>query len=84
MISLIHYISATKRLDECNKTILVLGGSLYNDDNIPLQIAAQREIIKREVEYYEEQVKLFGLFTFVFVLVLIFVIIIMHVFGVFK
>ena len=84
MISLIHYISATKRLDECNKTILVLGGSLYHDDNIPLQIAAQRELIKREVEYYEEQVKLFGLFAFVFVLVFIFVIIIMHVFGVFK
>jgi hypothetical protein len=84
MISLIHYISSVKRLDECNKTVLMLGGSLYHDDNIPMQIAAQREMIKREVEYYEEQVKLLGIFTFVFVLVAIFVIITMIQFGVFK
>lgn len=84
MISLIHYISATKRLDECNKTVLMLGGSLYHDDEIPPQIAAQREMLKREVEYYEEQVKLFGILSAVFIVVSMLVIVIMIHFGVFK
>lgn len=84
MLSLIHYISAIRRLDECNKTILMLDGSLYHDDGIPPQIAAQREMIKKEIEYYGEQTSLFFKLFFCFIIILIAVSIMLIQFGVFK
>jgi hypothetical protein len=83
MFSLIHYISASRRLDECNKTIIMLGGSEFHDGNIPMQLAAQRDMIKIEVKYYEEQVKIFGLLSLVFGIVGIATTMILFHFGVF-
>ena len=72
MFSLIHYISAHRRLDECERTIIMMGGSQFNDDEIPAQLAAQRQMIKHELEYYGDKVRkliyvllfLFGTFVF--------------------
>jgi hypothetical protein len=83
MFSLIHYISASRRLDECNKTIIMLGGSEFHDDNVPVQLAAQRDMIKIEVKYYEEQVKIFGLLSLVFGIVGVATTMILFHFGVF-
>lgn len=52
MISLIHYISACKRLKESNKTIQVLGG----DEECNDMMLAQREMIAFEKEYYRGEV----------------------------
>lgn len=50
IINLIHYISAKRRLEENEKTIKVLGGV----EETPVQILAQRDMIKNEIEYYRE------------------------------
>ena len=49
MISLIHFISATRRLKETEKTVLMLGG----ETEAPPMVLAQRDIIKLEVDYYK-------------------------------
>ena len=41
-----------KDKEETEKTILVMGGSRYHDRDVPMQLVAQRDMIKREVEYY--------------------------------
>lgn len=51
MISFIHYISALRRLKESEKTVHMLGG----DREAPPMVLAQRDIIKHEVEYYQEE-----------------------------
>lgn len=53
MISLIHYISAKRRLSETNKTIHMLGGEI----EAPEMMKAQRDMIAFEVDYYSQQVK---------------------------
>jgi len=83
-MSLIHYISAERRLSECEKTIIMLGGSQFHDDGIPLQIAAQRDMMKREVKYYGEQLRFWFYFGPAIILFLIFILVIMIQFGVFK
>lgn len=68
MLSVIHLISAIRRLEETEKTILVMGGSRYHDRDVPMQLVAQRDMIKREVEYYKDRALLFGLIClFVFI-----------------
>jgi len=52
MISIIHWISAKRRLTEVQKTIIMLGGE-HDASEVPVQILAQREMIEREVNYYE-------------------------------
>ena len=58
-MSLIHWFSAERRLEACERTIIALGGSRYSDHNVPSQLAAQRDMIKFEIEYYKEQSILF-------------------------
>jgi len=52
MISLIHYISAKRRLKESKKTVMMLGGR----DECPPMVLAQTDMIELEVEYYREEV----------------------------
>jgi hypothetical protein len=51
MLSIIHYISASRRLEESKKTVYMLGG----DREAPEMIRAQRDMIALEKEYYEER-----------------------------
>lgn len=51
MMSFIHYISALRRLKESEKTVYMLGG----EREAPPMILAQRDMIKNEVEYYQEE-----------------------------
>jgi uncharacterized protein YacL (UPF0231 family) len=65
MISFIHYISAKRRLKEAEKSVYMLGG----EREAPPMILAQRDMIKHEVEYYEdESVTLLFIITFVSVI----------------
>ena len=59
MMSLIHWFSAERRLEACERTIIALGGSRHSDEGIPVQLSAQRDMIKFEVEYYKEQSVIF-------------------------
>jgi len=52
MISIIHYISASRRLEESKKTVMMLGG----EREAPEMVRAQRDIIALEKEYYGERV----------------------------
>lgn len=61
MIAFYRYFSAARRLDKLEKAIIMMGGSQFNDDNIPMQLAAQRDMLKGEVEYYEERIKITSL-----------------------
>jgi hypothetical protein len=55
MLSIIHYVSAYRRLKESDKTIMMLGGV----EECQEMIVAQNEMIRLEKEYYhEEMVKL--------------------------
>jgi len=51
MISIIHYISAGRRLEEANKTIYMMGG----EDECQPMLLAQRDIIELERDYYKEE-----------------------------
>ena len=64
MMSLIHWFSAERRLEACERTIIALGGSRHSDEGIPVQLSAQRDMIKHEIEYYKEQSRLFGVILF--------------------
>lgn len=52
MISLIHYISACRRLKEAEKTVMMLGGERECQE----MILGQRDMIKLEKEYYHDEV----------------------------
>jgi hypothetical protein len=56
MFSLLHYISASRRLKESDKTIYMLGGR----DSCDAMILAQNEMIKLERDYYKEETIKFG------------------------
>lgn len=49
MISIIHYISAKRRLEEADKTYAMLDG------DVSPMMRAQRDMIKFEVDYYQER-----------------------------
>ena len=51
MISIIHYLSAKRRLEESDKTFAMLDG------DVSPMMQAQRDMIKFEVEYYRERVE---------------------------
>lgn len=51
MMSFVHYISALRRLKESEKTVYMLGG----EREAPPMILAQRDMIKNEVEYYQDE-----------------------------
>lgn len=66
MLSLIHYISALRRLKESEKTIHMMGGR----KNCNEMLLAQHEMIELEKEYYADEVyKLFLLCIVFFVVV---------------
>lgn len=57
MFSFIHYISASRRLKEAEKTVYMLGGP----HEAPPMILAQRDMIKHEVQYYKDESYKLGL-----------------------
>ena len=59
MISIIHYISAKRRLEEADKTYAMLDG------DVSPMMRAQRDMIKFEMEYYQERAKKVVLYTIV-------------------
>jgi hypothetical protein len=61
MISLIHFISAKRRLHESNKTVYMMG------DDCPPMLLAQRDMIQHEMEYYKEQVVKLSYYALLFV-----------------
>jgi len=63
MLSVIHYVSATRRLEEIEKTILMMGGSRHHDNDVPVTLVAQRDMVKREIEYYKERCELLAFYT---------------------
>lgn len=60
MISIIHYISAKRRLRESNKTVYMMG------DDCPPMLLAQRDMIQLEMEYYKQEVVKLMTFAFFF------------------
>jgi len=52
MISIIHYVSACRRLKESEKTVMMLGGEKECQE----MILAQRDMIKLEKDYYRDEV----------------------------
>ena len=50
MICYLHYISALRRLQEAEKTVIMLGG----ERKAPPQVLAQRDFIKMEKDYYAD------------------------------
>jgi len=72
-MSLIHWFSAERRLEACERTIIALGGSRFHDSGVPSQLAAQREMIKYEIKYYKEQSGLFLILFLAFIFISILV-----------
>jgi hypothetical protein len=66
MLSFIHYVSAVRRLEEIEKTILLMGGSRHHDRDVPVTLVAQRDMVKREIEYYQDKCETLGLLIFIF------------------
>ena len=52
MISIIHYVSACRRLKESEKTVIMMGGERECNE----MILGQRDMIKLEKEYYRDEV----------------------------
>ena len=65
MLSFIHYVSALRRLKESEKTVHMLGG----EREAPPMILAQRDMIKNEVEYYQDESLKLGLFLLAFAVI---------------
>ena len=65
MIDIIHYISASRRLKELQKTVDMLGG----ESEAPPMTLAQRDICKYEKEYYADEM-FRSFFSFVIILVI--------------
>jgi hypothetical protein len=57
MISIIHYISAKRRLEEADKTFAMLDG------DVSPMMRGQRDMIKFEVEYHRERVGRLAVYT---------------------
>jgi len=51
MISIVHWLSTKRRLEEQNKTVHMMGG----ETECPPMLLAQREMTQHELEYYKEQ-----------------------------
>jgi hypothetical protein len=65
MISIIHFISASRRLAEADKTVYMMGGK----NQAPPMILAQRDMIKLEKDYYYDKM-IDMIFILLFILVL--------------
>ena len=51
----IHWFSATRRLKEVEKTVTMLRDEKYSDRGVPEMVLAQRDFIKKEVEYFADE-----------------------------
>lgn len=56
MMCIINYLSACRRLKECDKFI-----KLHGAKNLPAQILAQRDMIEMEKRYYSDETGVFFL-----------------------
>ena len=81
-MTFLHYYSAYRRLQECEKTVMMLAKDKYTEEGVPIEILAQRDFIKKEVEFYKE--KSTFLFYFYLSCVLVSCIILTFYFGVLK
>ena len=61
MLSLIHYISASRRLKESEKTIYMMGGRKGCNE----MTLAQHEMIELERDYYKEETSKFFVLCFI-------------------
>ncbi len=82
MMTFLHYYSAYRRLQECEKTVMMLAKDKYTEEGVPIEVLAQRDFIKKEVEFYKE--KSTFLFYFYLACVVIGVIVFTYYFGVLK
>ena len=64
MISIIHYVSACRRLKESDKTVMMLGGPAECQE----MIVAQNDMIRLEKEYYHEEIVKFGCICLILVM----------------
>lgn len=55
MMCFIHWFSATRRLKEVEKTVTMLRDEKYSDRGVPEMVLAQRDFIKKEVEYFADE-----------------------------
>lgn len=55
MFCYLDYISAVRRLGEAEKTVTMLKGDKYSERDVPMQVLAQRDFIKKEKEYYGDE-----------------------------
>ena len=77
MMCFVHWISAVRRLKEVQKTVTMLADDKYSERGVPEMVLAQRDFIKKEVEYFEDEslgmlLILFGLFCIGVILYLLF------------
>ena len=56
MLCYLDYISAVRRLHEAEKTVTMLKGDKYSERDVPMQVLAQRDFIKKEKEYYGDDI----------------------------
>lgn len=69
MFCYIHYISAKNRLHESQKTVEMLSSSKYDEKDVPEMVLAQRDFIKKEVDYFgDECIKWNFILFFIFML----------------
>ena len=56
MMCYLDYISACRRLHEAEKTVTMLKPDKYSSErDVPMQVLAQRDFIKKEKQYYGEE-----------------------------
>ena len=55
MMCFLHWFSASRRLKEAEKTVTMLREEKYSDRGVPEMVLAQRDFIKKEVEYFADE-----------------------------
>ena len=55
MMCFVHWISAKRRLKESEKTVAMLSSSKYSEKDVPEMVLAQRDFIKKEVEFFGDE-----------------------------
>jgi 16S rRNA U1498 N3-methylase RsmE len=77
MISIIHYISACRRLKESDKTIMMMGGESECNE----MILGQNEMIKLEKQYYHDEMIKLAIYI---VIVLPLITVLVSLYNIFK
>ena len=60
MMCFIHYFSANRRLRETEKTAAMLADNNHSDDGVPPMVLAQRDFLRKEVKYFEQECQELG------------------------